>query len=64
MLLPWHPNLIQNNKCYIPNKYASVVGRTTYMVQKERKIKVENMQKERKIKVENIILKIYIPTPF
>ena len=36
-----------------PNKYDSVVGRTTYMVQKERMIKIEN-----------IILKIYIPTLF
>jgi hypothetical protein len=38
----------------ISNKYASVVGRTTYIM----------VQKERKIKVENIILKIYIPMPF
>jgi len=35
------------------NKYASVVGRTTYMVHKERKIKVEKID-----------LKIYKPTPF
>ena len=43
----------RSNKQPIANKYASVVGRTTYMVHKERKIKVEKID-----------LKIYKPTPF